>query len=194
MVLPQIEEKEEQPIEDPHADLVQQLLEYKKYKDASKVLEDRGRGWQQRYSRLANDLPPREISPVDQPLHEVELWDLVSAFGRVIRAHENSQPASVVYDETPISVFMERIHTRLNDDGQIAFSDMFEPGMHKANLIGVFLAVLELVRHHKVDAEQTDPHGEIYLMAGDEFVEDLRLEIEQVDSYSGEADESAKPR
>lgn len=202
MVLPQVEEKEEQPLDDPHEDLVHQLLEYKKYKDASKILEDRGRGWQQRYSRLANDLPPREISPVDQPIHEVELWDLVSAFGRVIRAHEKSKPCSVVYDETPISVFMERIHARLHSDGQIAFSDMFEPGMHKANLIGVFLAVLELVRHHKVDAEQTNPHGEIYLIAGEEFTENLRLEIGEVDNYSNSntqesessADAAAKPR
>ena len=40
MVLPQVEEKEEQPLDDPHEELVHQLLEYKKYKDASKILDD----------------------------------------------------------------------------------------------------------------------------------------------------------
>ena len=146
LVLPHPEEDEE-AIEDPRNELVEQLLEYKRYKDAASLLEDRRRDWQQRYTRLADDLPTREIDPAEQPIHEVELWDLVSALGRIMKSHEQSDTQEIVYDGTPIEVYMKRLHQRICEDGQIAFSDMFEAGMHKSVLIGVFLAVLELVRH-----------------------------------------------
>lgn len=63
---------------DPRADLVQQLLEYKKFKDAASLLDDRSREWQQHYPRLVDDLPPRQTPLSDQPILEAEMWDLVS--------------------------------------------------------------------------------------------------------------------
>src|SRR4030095_7478626 len=59
--------------DDPRDELVQRLLEYKKYKDAASMLDERSRDWQQHYARLASDLPPRDIDPAGQPIHEVEL-------------------------------------------------------------------------------------------------------------------------
>jgi len=168
LVLPRVEEEDE-ALEDPREELVQQLLQYKRYKDAASMLEDRSRQWQKRYGRLADDLPPRRVDPADQPIQEIELWDLVSAFGRIMRDSRTVQPASVVYDETPIHVYMQRIHHRLIERGRVAFSEMFDRGMHKSALIGVFLAVLELVRHHSVRTEQPDPLGEIWVMPGDQF-------------------------
>ncbi len=175
--------------EDPRQQLVQQLLEYKQYRDAASILEERGRTWSQCFTRVGTDLPPRQVDPADQPIHEVELWDLVSAMGRVIRANELAQPTNIVYDDTPIQAYMQRIHERLRQDGQVAFSDMFQPSMHKSAVIGVFLAVLELVRHHCVYAEQDAAHGEIYLKPGAEFTDDL--ELDDVDQYQGA---TAKPR
>ncbi|MCA9151179.1 MAG: segregation/condensation protein A [Planctomycetales bacterium] len=190
LLLPQTDEEaeSEEPWEDPRQQLVQQLLEYKQYRDAASVLEERSRNWSQCYPRLSNDLPPREVNPAAQPIQEVELWDLVSAMGRIIRTSEVAQPTSIVYDETPIQVYMQRIHELLRTDGQVAFTDMFEPSMHKSAMIGVFLAVLELVRHHCVIAEQEQAHGEIYLRPGVHFANDL--ELHDVDEYQG----ANKPR
>jgi segregation and condensation protein A len=155
--------------DDPRDELVQRLLEYKKYKDAASLLDERSRDWQQHYSRLASDLPPRQLDPAGQPIHEVELWDLVSAMGRVLRESQAAQPQAIVYDETPIQVYMQRIHVKLAGERRVAFSDLFQPGMHKSAIVGVFLAVLELVRHHSVVAEQNDLHGEIWIVPGREF-------------------------
>jgi segregation and condensation protein A len=189
LLLPCSEEDEtDESWEDPREQLVQQLLEYKQYRDAASILEERGRHWAQCYTRLSNDLPPREVDPAEQPIQEVELWDLVSAMGRVIRANELSRPASIIYDDTPIQVYMQRIHERLREDGQVAFSDMFQPSMHKSAMIGVFLAVLELVRHHCVYAEQELDHSEIYLMPGENFASEL--DLSDVDDYQA----AAKPR
>jgi segregation and condensation protein A len=155
--------------EDPRDDLVQRLLEYKRYKDAASMLEERSRDWQQHYPRLASDAAPRQTDPAGQPLREVELWDLVSAMGRILRESQRVQPQEVVYDETPIQVYMQRIHQRLVEARRAAFSEMFRPGMHKSAIVGVFLAVLELVRHHSVRAEQNDLYAEIWIVPGDEF-------------------------
>jgi segregation and condensation protein A len=169
--------------DDPRDGLVERLLEYKKYKDAASMLEERSRDWQQHYPRLASDLPPRQIDPAGQPIHEVELWDLVSALGRILRDSQASRPSTIVYDETPIQVYMQRIHRRIVDNQRAAFSDMFEPGMHKSAIVGVFLAVLELVRHHDVRAEQNDLHGEIWVVPGETF--DPAREITVADEYEG---------
>ncbi len=166
--LPQNQEAQE-PLEDPRQELVQQLLQYKQYKDAASMLDERGREWQKRFGRLSDDLPPRRVAPADQPIHEIELWDLVSAFGRIIRDRRAVQPSSIVYDDTPIHVYMQRIHNRLVEHGRAAFSEMFQQGMHKSALIGVFLAILELVRHHSVRTEQPDPLSEIWITPGREF-------------------------
>jgi len=161
--------EESETWDDPREELVQRLLEYKKYKDAASLLEERSRDWQQRYGRLAPDLDVREVDPAEQPIHEVELWDLVSALGRILRDSQAVRPQAIVYDETPIQTYMRRIHGELARRERIAFSEMFQPGMHKSAIVGIFLAVLELVRHHHVRAEQDDLHSEIWLVTGEGF-------------------------
>jgi segregation and condensation protein A len=162
-VLPRSDEIEEE-IDDPRAELVHRLLEYKKYRDAASVLEDQSRRWQQQYARLGSDLPLRQRDLAEESIQEVELWDLVSAFARILRTAETSRPSNIVYDETPIHVYMERIAQRLEESGGFALVELFEAGMHKSQLVGLFLAVLELVRHHRARVEQTRLFGEVRLL------------------------------
>jgi len=179
LVLPQLE-SEEESFEDPREELVERLLQYKKYKDVANMLEDRGREFQRSFTRLANDLPRRNMDPADQPIHEVEIWDLVSAFGRVIKSHDAKLPITQVsYDLTPIQTHMGRIHRHLVEDGELAWSSVFEVGMHKSTLIGLFLAILELVRNHRVKADQSEHFGEIWLRPGEGFAR--QLDESQVD-------------
>ena len=184
MVLPQMDEEPDM-VEDPRDELVQRLLEYKQFRDAASLLEERGQQWQLRLARLANDLPPRRMEIGDQPIKEVELWDLVSAFGRVLRDVQQVQPSNIVYDETPIQSHMQQIYERLHSEQRVAFSDMFDQRMHKSRMIGVFLAVLELVRHHSVDTRQDELHGEIWIVPGGQFQEGDAFT--DVDEYGGSA-------
>ncbi len=176
LMLPRHEEIEsEEAIEDPRQDMVQRLLEYKKYKDAASMLEHRGQQWQQRYVRRANDLPTTRIDPSEQPIQEVELWDLVSAFSRVMRDNADAQPSAIRYDDTPMETYMDRIRERLAREPRVAFTSLFEREMHeqtadepalaKSQLVGIFLAVLELIRHHHVQVEQQELFGEIWIVA-----------------------------
>ncbi|HVT30993.1 MAG TPA: segregation/condensation protein A, partial [Lacipirellulaceae bacterium] len=166
-VLPGEEEVADE-LKDPQQELVRQLLEYKQYRDAASILEERSREWHERLPRLASDLPGRSLLPDEQPIHEVELWDLVSAFGRVLKAkHTVPGLESIRYDETPIHVYMQRIDERLRRDGRVAFTDFFDEAVHKSKLVGMFLAVLELVRHQHTRASQSELFGEIWLEPGD---------------------------
>lgn len=180
-VLPRCDEVEGE-IEDPRQELVRRLLEYKKYRDAASMLEEQSRDWQQHYSRLAPDIPQRERNLAGEPIHEVELWDLVSAFGRIMRETELARPSSIVYDDTPIHVYMSRIYARLMLAGQLSFHDLFQPGMHKSKLVGMFLAVLELVRHHRVRIEQNTLFGQIWILPSLES-SSTPLDLSNVDEY-----------
>ena len=179
-VLPRSDEVEGE-MEDPRQELVHRLLEYKKYRDAASVLEERSRGWQQHYSRLSSDLPTHDRDPAGEPIQEVELWDLVSAFGRIMRETEAARPSSIVYDDTPIHVYMGRIHARLLAAGRLSFRDLFDPTMHKSTLIGIFLAILELVRHDHIRVEQNALFGEIWILPNLNCT--TPLDLSAVDEY-----------
>ncbi|MEX2310289.1 MAG: segregation/condensation protein A [Pirellulales bacterium] len=179
-VLPGDEEVEDE-LEDPRQELVRRLLEYKQYRDAASMLEERSREWRERYPRLASDVAAQPLTPDQQPIREVELWDLVSAFGRVLKEkHALAGPESIRYDETPIHVYMQRIDERLRRDGRVAFTAFFDTTVHKSALVGMFLAVLELMRHQHARAAQPELFGEIWLEPGDE---PLPAEIAAVADY-----------
>lgn len=166
MVLPRPEEEQEvaTPLEDPRSDLVRQLLEYKKFKDAAKLLDDHASQWQEHYPRLADDRPTVTNDPAQDHIKEVELWDLVSALSRIIRHNVNTNPKTIVYDDTPISVYVQRIYNRVQEQGRVQFSDLFEGTNLKSKIVGIFLAILELLRHYKLRAEQPTPYGEIFVI------------------------------
>ena len=164
LMLPRHEEIEEEPIDDPRHDLVARLLEYKKYKEAAGLLEERARDWGLRYQRRVNDLDAGPTDPALQPIHEVELWDLVSAFSRVMKEKNPAKATKIRYDDTPIEVHMARIEERLAAEGRLTFVSLFEAGMHRSRMVGLFLALLELIRHRRAAVEQQELFGEIWVM------------------------------
>ncbi len=183
-VLPKIvEESEEEQVVDPQSELVERLLQYKEIRDAAAILDEMGGRWQQRYERIADDLPRRRIDPGDQPIVDLEIWDLVSAFGRIMREAGGPPQTEVIYDDTPIHVYMKRIHDRLGADAKVPLMDLVQGGVHKSSVIGWFLATLELTRHHGAAVEQ-DESGDIYVVRTANYSEDLS--VNEVDNYAAE--------
>ena len=166
-VLPRAEEEipEELPLaEDPCGELIQQLLEYKRYKDAALALEHQAAEWQERYPRLTDERPTIGKDPSTDSIKEVELWDLVSALSRVIQKKVVEETSSIRYDETPIAVYIDRIGLRVRETGRVAFSEFFEGSNLRSKIVGIFLAILELLRHHGFRAEQPWDHGDIFVL------------------------------
>jgi segregation and condensation protein A len=149
--------------DDPRAELIEQLLEYRKFKDASSLLRERARHWEKHYPRLEDAKPAAKADPESEPIQPLELWDLVSAFDRLMRETLAAAPATVIYDETPLETHMRRIQARLEECERIRFLDLFEGPLHRSRIVGVFLALLELVRLALVRVEQVGDFGEIWI-------------------------------
>jgi segregation and condensation protein A len=169
MLLPR-EEMAGEDAADPRQELVRQLLEYKKFKDAAALLEAQAERQLTRFSRLRVD-PPMNIDPAVQPLHAVELWDLVSAFGRLMRETLALQPQQVVVDETPVQIYQDRILQMLEKQPRLAFADIFTPPRTRPRLVGLFLALLELIRTNQIFAHQEQGFGEIWLRLSEDEVQ-----------------------
>jgi segregation and condensation protein A len=150
--------------EDPRSDLVRRLLEYKQFKEAASSLEERAREWQERYPRLSDERPSTGKDPSADRIKEVELWDLVSALGRVLKRKEVETQSTIRYDETPIQTYVEQIGELIRQNGSVLFTSLFETETDRSKIIGMFLAVLELIRHHGFRCEQAGDFGEIVLL------------------------------
>ena len=177
-------EEESIALEDPSDQLIQRLMDYKRIRDAASILDEQSQRWQLRYPRLANDLPPRRTEMDQQPLQALEVWDLVSAFGRILRERQPPPQSNIVYDDTPIHVYMERIHGKVNADGRVELTSLFETGMHKSSLVAMFLATLELTRHYGLKTEQSEPGLPLYLVADENFSREL--DVHRIDNLSFE--------
>jgi segregation and condensation protein A len=161
MLLPRCDTPEEEE-EDPRAELVRQLLEYKQFKDAAALLEVQAEQQLCRLSRQPLELPS-DPDPTRQPLRQVELWDLVSAFGRLMRETLALQPQQIVMDQTPIHLYMESILERMRQEKRLPFAALFTPPHHRGRLVGLFLAVLELIKGRLLTAEQPEVFADIWL-------------------------------
>jgi segregation and condensation protein A len=161
MLLPRSEQASEDD-GDPRLELVRQLIEYKKFKDAAALLEVQAERQLSRLSRQPLEVPAA-ADLAQQPLRQVELWDLVSAFGRLMRETLALQPQQITVDQTPVHVYMESILERLAREERLAFSSLFTPPYQRSRLVGLFLAVLELIKDRRVTGEQAELFGEIWL-------------------------------
>lgn len=166
LLLPRVEEGSHEDA-DPRMQLVRQLLEYKKFRDAAESLQELAEEQLLRFTRFSTERMGHEVDPCSEPIRDVELWDLVSAFGRLMRQTLALAPRSIVYDDTPIEVHMQEILAVLAQQRQVAFWDLVAGSPDRGRIVGRFLGVLELVRSKKIRAEQQDPFGDIWLTTVD---------------------------
>ncbi len=195
-------EEEDEPIEadvsdDPRSGLVERLLEYKRFKEAATALEERAAEWQERYPRLSDDRPGTGRDPASDRIKEVELWDLVSALGRVLQRKEVDEQSSIRYDDTPIHVYVEQIGNLVRREQEVRFTSLFDEESLRSKIVGMFLAVLELLRHHGFRAEQPVPFGEIIIRPplNDGTTQDgSGLTLPNTDEASWEGEAPAEPQ
>ncbi|MEP3478881.1 MAG: segregation/condensation protein A [Fuerstiella sp.] len=164
-VLPQPEVVEnDETIEESDSELIGQLLQYKKYKEAARKLDDRASDWLERYPRLSDDRPDLKRDRSLDRIREVELWDLVSALGRIVKLPDIAKSTTMQLDETPISVFQDRIRKRIELEGRAAFSSFFDGEKFQSRIVGIFQAILELIRHESYRAEQESVFSDIWVL------------------------------
>ena len=169
MLLPKAEPEEMTAEEaaDPRAELIRQLLEYKKFKDAANLLEAAAEQQKERFGRptsLVDRLEPDAEPELD--MDQVSVWDLLEAFDTVCKAIGTTSYTGHIKDDTPIDLYQIEILHRLQTEGPLTFERIFESRPNRLVMVGRFLAMLELIRDKLIWAEQGEgsPH-QIYLRA-----------------------------
>jgi segregation and condensation protein A len=143
---------------DPRYELVRQLLEYKKLKDSAALLAQRQRTQEDRFPRVPAAQPGAADEPPPVDLEEVQVWDLLAAFSRLMREVGIRGPSihEVTYDDTPIDLHAADIEDRLKREGRLTLRALILGRKSRSEMIGIFLALLELVRQKKIAVSQGD--------------------------------------
>lgn len=193
MLLPQsVEEDEEAEPFDPRNELVRQLLEYKRFKDAASWLADAVEEQSQKYPRVP---VLTQVGGDELELEDLQLWDLVEAFGRLLQATlAGPTMHDVGEDDTPLALYQTDIVDRLQRDGPMSFSQIFEGRTQRIEMIGLFLALLELIREGLIQIEQDTEKsfGDIYIYLKVELPD--QVQADTPDETETDAGPQSQPR
>lgn len=168
------EVKEEEEI-DPRLELVQKLLEYKRFKEAAgELLEMETR---------QKDVFKRGLSPLEMPedksksCFEASLFDLITAFNKILKDIPKEVFYEVIKDEFTVEGKMHDIFHLLVDKPLAYFSDLFKNAKNKFEVVTIFLAILELIRLKEIIAIQERPFGEIKIERNPENIKPIAHKV-----------------
>ena len=176
---------------DPRADLVRQLLAYRAFREAALDLADRAEVRSRRFSRPRLDVPDGD-GQVD--IEDVQIWDLLTAFNKLLASVGLERAThEVIYDDTPVALHAADILDLLERDGPaMPFEKIFE-GRSRSEMIGLFLALLELIRQARVRVEQVSQFGPIVIHLLDATpITDVMMTTDRAGSADMEADEDTE--
>jgi len=180
MLLPASPDDDE-PEEDPRAELVQQLVEYQRFREVAVALGDRN--VLERDVFAGGGEPPEPGGPDEgPPVRDASLADLLTALREVLgrirppRAHEVAREAISIRD------CVSRILAQFAVASRVEFASLFGSESHPAEIIGTFLALLELIRLRVVRARQPERFGPIVLELAVETIGEAALRVRDLGS------------
>jgi segregation and condensation protein A len=169
MLLPPSEDETEEDEEDPRAALVQQLVEYQRYREAALSLGERDILKRDVFER-APAVQEREENEGIR-LTDVTTADLLEAFRDALERAARERFHEIITEEISVAECIELILRRIEIDGSLRFRDLFAGPVGRRRMVATFLALLELVKLRAVRARQEEAYGEILLFRGPGTVE-----------------------
>ena len=155
--------------EDPRAELVNRLLEHERYKNAAEMLQQKRMIEENVWS---NPRIAEYAAEEDDPGLDVNLFDLIKAFGSVIERAKARPVYEVSAEETSVGEMILHLRSLLDHtrkDKPLFILQVLEKQRTRRAMICLFLAVLELVKRQAVQITQKDLFGEIALIKSPEF-------------------------
>ena len=147
--------------EDPRWELIRQLVEYKKFKDAAAQLQTLEEHQENVYPRLPGKI---EFENLDAPLKpEVGIFDLLNAVNSVLKRFQEKAAGSreIYEDKWTVSEKIEFVLKTITERGSVKFSELFASAANRAEVVCTFLALLELIRLKQLACVQPEPFAEI---------------------------------
>lgn len=155
----QVEGEEDEGV-DPRWELIRQLVEYKKFKDAAAQLQVMEMEQENIFPRLPGKLEFASDAPAPRP--DVSLFDLINAVSSVLKRFGQREEARDIFeDKWTVSEKMEQVLQALSERGQMRFSELFESATSRSEVVCTFLALLELIRLKQLTVLQPEAFGEI---------------------------------
>jgi segregation and condensation protein A len=162
MLLPKTVDEEEE--EDPREELVQALLEYRKYKEAAQILKEKEEEQSHWFPRTDPDLSGL---PKDEILVEASLYDLMLAFKKIVDSLPKETFHTVNYPKVAIEERIEYVLNYLAQKDGVVFTELFLDTPVKLVMVVTFMAILELIRLQKIYIRQTRHFSEIWVFRND---------------------------
>ncbi len=144
---------------DPRWELVHQLLQYKKFKEAAATLRELAETRQNLMERYVSGL---SADAADRPLRAVDRIELWNAFNMVLRRLAEKLVVGEIHDDVvTVADQMEWLLVRSQTEKSFVFSNLFPHGVSLRKLVATFLAVLELTRLNKLRLRQDEAFADI---------------------------------
>ena len=162
---------------DPRLDLVRQLVEYKKFKDAAGKLAEYELRTQESFE-YGGGRPKFEKTQADKEgaIADIGLFDLLSAFQDVLARINEIPQEELKGARWSVPDKMDLVMNRARSEGQLSFSSLFDERSPRGEVIVTFLALLELLRQHRVIIYQNAAFHEITIMPSKEEPDDKPLD------------------
>jgi len=158
MLLPTPIEEEEEEGEDPRTELVERLVEYKRFKEAALHLSQQ--------ALLGRDVFIRPVQEIEAEAGEIEadLFHLIDALRELLKHQKVEDFHEVTLERITLREKIRELYERLQGIGEaVPFSELFAPLSSRVELIITFLALLELIRSGMVRAYQRDAFGPLWV-------------------------------
>jgi segregation and condensation protein A len=151
-------EDEEELEGDASLELIRKLLDYKRFKDRSRALDRLSLERSMKVSRAHIRL---EGETEVEPLRNLELWDLVLLYSKVMKGVRLDAMLSILYRDVPLEVFIERIQATLREKRRTTLAELLGERPDRTQILGTFLGILQLAKMQEVTVEQDEDMGEI---------------------------------
>ena len=162
------EQEEDDEDFDPRAGLVEALLEYRRFKDAARKLGEMAEEQTRRYPRIA---PKMHFQFVGEEIESAGSEDLFLAFqSMLLKMMPENESNVITYTEIPTSIRIQQIQTVLLERGATRFSLLLSGAPNRQEMVGFFIAMLEMIRQGRLVARQADNFSDIIL----EYQEPIR--------------------
>ncbi len=163
MLLPPEERAElEEEEDDPRWDLVRQLVEYKKFKDAALHLQILEARQEDIFNRGGDGVVLGPES--DVALHDVSIFDLITAFNEVLKKVKKEELTEIFSERFTVAEKVEQLLELLKTQDRLSFTQLFQNMASRHEIVCTFLALLELMRLKHIAARQDKPFGEILVV------------------------------
>ena len=162
-LLPGDEIEDEYFVQPLPSELIEKLLEYKKYQQGSLKLLERSEYQSDIYARTYDSVIEECEGEDEGVFVEISLYDLMSAFASVVESSNIVEYEEIVLDEIYVSEIITRIYNILRDRKQIMFEDIFSSDRSPMEIVTSFLAILEMTKISKVRLLQHRVFGDIRL-------------------------------